>query len=85
METIYVSLAAFGGALGSSLLGYLNSKEGFDSRKFTASFMRAILAGGTFAVTYSTVMGAPTIGDMIVAFGAGAGVDVLGHRLAGKK
>ena len=83
METIYISLAAAGGALGSSFLGWLTSKEDFIPRKFMASFMRAVLAGGAFAVTYSTVMGAPTIGDMVVAFGAGAGIDVLGHRVAG--
>ena len=83
METIYVSLAAAGGALGSSFLGWLESKEDFVPRKFMASFMRAVLSGGAFAVAYSTVMGTPTIADMVVAFGAGAGVDVLGHRLSG--
>ena len=83
METVYISLAAFGGGMTSTILGWLQSGLPFVPRKFFASALRSLLAGGSFAMAYSTVMGTPTIADMIVAFGAGAGVEVLGHRLAG--
>ena len=83
MGTIYVSLAAFGGAITASLLGWLESGVPFVARKFFASALRALVAGGSFAIAYSTVMGTPTIADIVIAFGAGAGVDVIGNRLAG--
>lgn len=82
METLYVSLSAFGGGLASALLGWLHSGLSFNGRKFSASFLRAVLAGSAVAGTYA-VIGPAGIEDIIMAFGAGAGVDVLGHRLAG--
>ena len=80
----YISLAAFGGGLVSGLLGWLHKGEAFDGKKFFASALRAVVAGGTVAVTYSTVKGSPDIVDIITAFVAGAGVDVIGHRLSKK-
>ena len=85
MDAIYVPAAAFGGAIVSSLLGYVRSGASFAPRKFLASFLRAIIAGGAFAGTYAVVGGEPGIVDIIAAFGAGAGADVLLHRLAPAK
>ena len=80
----YISLAAFGGGLASGLLGWLHAGGKFDGKKFFASGLRAVVAGGVAAVAHSQVIGSPTWVEIITAFVAGAGVDVLGHRLAKK-
>lgn len=82
MEILYVALAAFGGGIASGIMGWLESGDYFDGRKFMASIVRALIAGGVFALGYS-LTGQVTIIDLITAFCAGAGVDVLGNRLAG--
>ncbi len=83
METLFVAASAFGGGLASGELGWLHGGEPFVGRKFAASVVRAFVAGGAFAGAY-TMMGAATIEDMVIAFAAGAGVDVIGHRLSKK-
>ncbi len=82
MGILYVALAAFGGGIAAAIMGWLDSGEVFIGRKFAASVVRALVAGGLFAVGYTLVSGV-TIMDIIIAFCAGAGVDVLGNRLAG--
>ena len=82
MGIVYVSLAAFAGGIASAILGWLDSGEVFAGRKFAASVLRAFVAGLVFAVGY-TLSGKVTVMDIIIAFVAGAGVDVLGNRLAG--
>lgn len=82
MSPVYIALAAFVGALLSGTLGWLESKEPFDPRKFTATVLRAILAGVVFAVGY-TIRDSLTVYDLFYGLLGGAGVDVLGHRLAG--
>uniref|UniRef100_A0A6M3K3A2 Uncharacterized protein n=1 Tax=viral metagenome TaxID=1070528 RepID=A0A6M3K3A2_9ZZZZ len=82
MEILYVASAAFGGGIASAIMGWLDSGEVFIARKFTASIIRALVAGGVFAVGY-TLIGGVTVMDIIIAFVAGAGVDVLGNRIAG--
>ncbi len=82
MEILYVALAAFGGGIASGTMGWLESGSVFEGRKFTASIIRALVAGGAFAIGY-TLVGGVTIMDIIIAFVAGAGVDVLGNRIAG--
>ena len=82
MGIIYVSLAAFGGGIAAATMGWLDSGEVFIGRKFTASVIRALVAGGVFAIGY-TLVGGVTVMDIIIAFCAGAGVDVLGNRVAG--
>jgi hypothetical protein len=83
MYLIYIALAAFFGGLASSALGWLGSGEAWNGRKFFSSFIRSLIAGAVFAVGYSVqpvIVG--TLG-ILAAFLAGAGVDVLGNRLAG--
>jgi len=82
MEILYVALAAFGGGIASAIMGWLDSGEYFEGRVFMASVLRALFAGGVFAVGY-TLVGGVTVMDIIIAFCAGAGVDVLGNRVAG--
>lgn len=82
MGILYVSLAAFGGGIVSALLGWMGSGENFIARKFAASVLRALVAGGAWAITYSLVSGVATIENIVMAFLAGAGVDILGKRIA---
>lgn len=80
---LYVSLSAFGGGLASAVLGWMHSGQPFIARKFAASVLRALVAGGAFAGTYAMVGGPANVENIVMAFMAGAGVDVLGHRVAG--
>jgi hypothetical protein len=83
MGILYVSLAAFGGGIVSALLGWLQSGENFVSRKFASSVLRALVAGGVFAISYTALAASVDIMNIVIAFVAGAGVDVLGNRAAG--
>lgn len=79
MSLLYIALAAFAGALVSGLLGWLESKEPFNPRKFLSTVLRAILAGVVFAVGYTFRDGLSVL-DLLYAFLGGAGVDVIGNR-----
>jgi hypothetical protein len=66
-----------------ALLGWLESSEPFNIRKFGGSVIRALIAGAIFAAGYE--MSDPAgWRDLFYAFLAGAGVDVIGNRIAGK-
>ena len=82
MEVLSVALSAFIGGLFAAVMGWLDSGDDFIGRKFVSSVIRALVAGGVFAIGY-TLVGNITIMDIVVAFVAGAGVDVLGNRIAG--
>jgi len=78
----YLAIAAVLGAIFAGLLGWLGSNEPFSHRKFASTVLRAILSGAIVAVGYIIT---PTLGGLlgiVVAFLAGAGVDVLGNRAA---
>ena len=83
MDRFYISMAALLGGLVAALLGWLESSEPFDSRKFGGSAIRALIAGILFAVGYQ-LSGTLGLLDLFYAFLGGAGVDVLGNRVAGK-
>jgi len=83
MGILYVALSAFGGGVVSALLGWFESGEAFVARKFGSSMLRAVLAGAVFAVGYTYMSSVVAVPDVLCAFLAGAGVDVLGNRLAG--
>jgi len=82
MNLIIVAIAAFGGGVLSALLGWLDSKETFNSRKFGKSAVIALLAGIGFAVGYSFGDGVE-VGDVFLAILGGAGVDSLSNRVIG--
>jgi len=82
MNIIWIAAAAFGGAIISALLGWLDSEEPFDARKFGASLVRAFIAAVSFAIGYSYVNYITPI-DLGIAFLAGAGVDSVLHRASG--
>jgi hypothetical protein len=83
MDRLYIALAALAGGLVAAFLGWLESGEPFDSRKFGGSGIRALVACIIFAVGYQ-LSGSVTLLDLFYAFLGGAGVDVLGNRIAGK-
>jgi len=83
MERLYIALVALLGGLVAALLGWLESNEAFDARKFGGSAIRALIASIIFAVSYE-LSNSLTGMDSLYAFLGGAGVDVLGNRIAGK-
>jgi len=85
MDVLYLTLSAMGGGIASALLGWAKSGEKFASLKFLPSFLRSLFAGATFAVGSTAMSGVATWENLVVAFLAGAGIDVGLHRLAGSK
>jgi len=83
MTVIWIAVAAFLGGIAAGLLGWLDSKEPFNSRKFGASAIRALIAGIGFAAAYQYTSDLLTPIDLAIAFLGGAGVDVVGHRISG--
>lgn len=83
MAIIYIALAAFVGGMLAAGLGYLESTEAFNPKKFGASAIRALVAGILFAAGYSLTGSSITALDILVAVVGGAGFDVLGNRAAG--
>jgi hypothetical protein len=83
MDRLYVALAALTGGLAAALLGWLESGEPFNPRKFGGSGIRALIAAVIFAVGYQLSNGIGLL-DLFYAFLGGAGVDVLGNRISGK-
>ena len=79
IEIMLLVLCAFGGGVLVAYLGWLESGEPFDDRKFFASVGRAIVAGVVTAFLFQGVE-AVDLWTYLTAFLLGAGVDVLGHR-----
>jgi hypothetical protein len=79
---IYIAFAALAGGIAVALLGWLDSHEPFNPRKFGGSAVRAFVAGIVFATSYHAVPIINTL-DIFFAFLGGAGIDVLGNRIAG--
>ena len=84
MERILIALLALTGGLFAALLGWLDSHEPFDLRKFGGSAIRSLVAAVVFAVGYQLVQVQITVLDLFLAFLVGAGVDAIGNRIAGK-
>jgi hypothetical protein len=82
MDRLYIGLVALAGGLVAALVGWLDSQEPFDGRKFGGSAIRSLIAAAVFAVGYQLSDGVNVL-DLFYAFLGGAGVDVLGNRIAG--
>ncbi len=82
MERIYIALAALFGGFIAALLGWLESGETFNIRKFGGSMIRTVLASVILALSVDST-GQVNIASIFYAFLGGAGVDVIGNRLAG--
>lgn len=70
------------GAISVAILGWIESGENFDNRKFAASVVRAILGGLISALIFQGTKD-PNIWTYVSAILVGAGIDVSGHRLSG--
>jgi len=81
MNALYVAAAAFLGAVVVSLLGWTETTEPFDLRKFASSMIRGIIGAIGIAVAFDYAGSAGPLGYPI-AFLAGAGVDAGGKRVA---
>ena len=82
MNVLWIAGSAFVGGIVAAMLGWLDSGESFEVRKFSASVARALVAAVVFAVGYSYTNSLSPI-DIGIAFVGGAGVDVLGNRVTG--
>jgi len=82
MNVILVGASALVGGMVAAVLGWLDSGEVFEARKFSASIVRALIAGVVFAVGYTYTNSLSPL-DIGIAFIGGAGVDVLGNRISG--
>lgn len=82
MNLVLIAVAAFVGGMLAAFLGWLDSHEPWDSRKFGKSMGFAILSALGFAIGYSF---SNSIGarDIFIAILAGAGVDAISNRAIG--
>jgi hypothetical protein len=82
MEPLAIGLAAFAGGIVGSLLGWLDSQEAFNARKFILSVVHSLVAGIGYAYAYDYA--APlTLVSIFGAFLIGAGFDAGLNRLEG--
>ena len=84
MNTLYIALAALFGGIVTALLGWLESGDPFNPRKFGGSLIRSLIAAAVFAAGYQVSSSGVVIIDLLYAFLGGAGVDVIGNRISGK-
>ena len=82
MNILLIGASALVGGMVAAVLGWLDSGEVFEARKFSASIVRALMAGVVFAVGYTYTNSLSPL-DIGIAFIGGAGVDVLGNRISG--
>ena len=82
MNILLIGASALVGGMVAAVLGWLDSGEVFKARKFSASIVRALMAGVVFAVGYTYTNSLSPL-DISIAFVGGAGVDVLGNRISG--
>ena len=86
MYILWYALVAFFGGVVAALVGWLDSHEDFNTRKFMSSVLRALVAGVGFAIAGIILPPTTTtafIVMLLTAFATGAGIDVLGNRIAG--
>ena len=83
MDRIFIALAALGGGLLAALLGWVESSEPFDGRKFSGSVIRTLIAAVLFAAGYQFTQTPVAVIDLFLAFLGGAGADAISNRIAG--
>lgn len=82
MDRLWLALFAWGGGLLVALLGWLDSKEFFDIRKFGASIIRALLPALVWAASY-TLNGPLSWPVILAAIGSGPTFDSVVSKIAG--
>jgi hypothetical protein len=83
LDILLVTVAAVSGTLFAAALGWLDSGEPFNGRKFTSSILHAVVAGILIAVGNYALVASISVWDLFVAFLSGAGVDVVLNRAGG--
>lgn len=83
MALLLLGLSAFGGGVIAALLGWADSHEPFNGRKFLQSVLLALLGGFGFAVLYDKGSSEVALRDIIVGGLSGAGWDNLTNRFLG--
>ena len=84
IELLLMLIAAILGAILSAGLGWAESKDAFNARKFVPSILRAgISAAVVFVGTSYVNIGEVTMLIYVLTFLAGMGIDAGGNRLAG--
>lgn len=83
IQILLVTVLSIAGALFAAALGWCESGEPFNARKFTASILRAFAAGMVFSVTSYASLETADIWTYFASFLGGAGIDVIGNRAAG--
>ncbi|MDD5700438.1 MAG: hypothetical protein PHU23_00185 [Dehalococcoidales bacterium] len=78
-ENLTIIIAAFAGALGAGMTGWMKSGSPFAWREFAGTVWAAILSSAVFALGFE---GEASFQNIIFAFLSGAGVDVLNRRVA---
>lgn len=81
MDVIFIALAASLGALTLSMMGWLNSGETFEPRKFIGSAITALVAGIGVAVAFDYSQGITPI-NVLMAFLIGTGADASRKAIA---
>lgn len=85
MDDIHLALvvaAAAAGGMTSAFLGWLRSTEPFNPRKLGLSLISAVVASIATGLVYQASDEA-RLRDLLMAFMAGAGADVLSNRAVG--
>lgn len=72
-------ILSIGGGVASAVLGWMESGELFDSRKFGASLIRAVLGSAVAALAFQGIESVDVF-VYVTAFLTGAGLDVIGKR-----
>ena len=83
MEILFVAGAAFLGGIVSALLGWTESTEPFNPKKFGSSIIRSIVAAAGVAAAFDYGGGVAAGIGLLIAFLAGVGVDAGGNKIAG--
>ncbi|MBA7627054.1 hypothetical protein ES703_34515 [subsurface metagenome] len=84
IQLILLLIAAILGAIVSSLLGWAESNEAFNARKFMPSIVRAAIAAVAVFLTVTYIdIGAVTLVTYVAVFLSGMGIDAGGNRISG--
>jgi hypothetical protein len=79
MDKLWLALAAWGAGVLVALLGFLESKEKFEPRKFAASVVRSLIAGVIWGAAYN--LDKPLSWEVILgAIASGPFFDIVVNR-----
>ena len=76
VQIIMLLIALFGG-IASGVLGWLESDEPFNPRKFAGTIMRSLFSAGVAFLAFADIVN-PNVFTYVMVFLAGAGIDYLG-------